>query len=155
LATFTDQLGREWKLSLTVLDLKKLKTEFALDLAEFAAAQSPAFARLSSDPVLLVDVLSCLLQEQLTKLGLDERQFVAGFVGEGIERATEALIEAIANFSKPQEGRVIRAIWNKVQATRDLATQRVLDRMDSIDLPRLVETKLGGALEQLPLKSGD
>ncbi len=155
MATFTDELGREWKLALTVIELKKLKTEFQIDLAEFTGSGSTVFVRLSSDPILLVDVLSCLLEERIKKLGLDEKQFAAGIFGEGIERATSALVEAVINFSKPQEGRIIRAMWNKVQATRELATERVMDRMDALDLSKLVENKLGEVLPTLPVMSGE
>ena len=155
MATFTDELSREWKLALTVIELKKLKTEFQIDLAEFAGSGSTVFVRLASDPILLVDVLSCLLEEQIKKLGLDEKQFAAGIFGEGIERATSALVEAVINFSKPQEGRIIRAMWNKVQATRELATERVMDRMDALDLSKLVEDKLGEVLPTLPVMSGE
>lgn len=155
MATFNDRLDRQWTIEFTVLDLKKLKREFQIDLAEFVSRDNSLFERLATDPVLLLDVLSCLLEEQIAKRGLDERQFAQGFAGIGLVNATEAFIEAIANFSRPQEGQIIRAVWAKVQATRELATVRVLDRMQTLDLSKLVTEKIDMALAQLPQTSGD
>jgi hypothetical protein len=46
-------------------------------------------------------------------------------------------------------------MWNKVQATRELATERVMDRMDALDLSKLVENKLGEVLPTLPVMYGE
>jgi hypothetical protein len=154
MANFKDRLDRGWTLELTVLELKKLKSEFQLDLAEFASRENTVFERLASDPVLLVDVLSCLLEEQIRQVGLSEKQFAQGIAGVGIVNATNALIEAVVNFSRPQEGQIIQAMWAKFQATRELATERVLDRMETLDLERLVGQKLDPILASLPQKSG-
>lgn len=154
MASFKDRLDRSWMISLTTIELKKVKDEFKLNLAEWACEDSKLLSRLSSDPILLVDVLSCLLEDQIKQYGFNEKQFAEGIVGVGIENATQALVEALVNFSKPQQGRVIQAVWNKMTATEDLATERVLSRIGELDVQSLVDSQMEGALKKLPMKSG-
>jgi hypothetical protein len=154
MASFQDRLSRTWNIEITVFELKKVKDEFQLDLAECASADNRLFARLSTDTVLLVDVLSCLLEDQIKQLGLNDRQFAQGIVGVGITHAIEALVEAIVNFSQPREGQLMRAMWNKLESTKELATVRVLGQMDEIDVNKLVTEHIDEALKSLPRKSG-
>jgi hypothetical protein len=154
MATFQDNLSRTWHIDITVIELKKLKDEFQLDLGECASRENKILAQLSTNTVLLVDVLSCLLEEQIKHLGLNERQFAQGIVGAGITKALDALVEAIINFSQPREGQVLRAMWNKLEATKELATERVLGRMEELDVDQLVTQQIDEALKTLPRKSG-
>jgi hypothetical protein len=154
MATFKDRLDRTWTIDLTVLEVKKVKNEFKLDLCEWSSRENKVFERLANDPVLLVDVLSCLLEDQIKHLGLTEKQFAQGMAGIGIVNATNALVEAIVNFSPPQEGQVMQAMWKKVQATKELAAVQVLERVENLDLDSLVKRKIDEALSPLPMKSG-
>jgi hypothetical protein len=154
MATFQDNLSRTWHIDITVIELKKLKDEFQLDLGECASRENKILAQLSTNTVLLVDVLSCLLEEQVKQLGLNERQFALGIVGAGITKALDALVEAIINFSQPREGQVLRAMWNKLEATKELATERVLGQMEDLDVDKLVTQQIEEALKTLPKKSG-
>jgi hypothetical protein len=154
MATFRDQLDRSWTLNITVIEVKKIKKEFELDFNEFASGDGRVIQRLATDTVLLVDVLSTLLEDQIKQRGLDERQFAQGMVGVGIEAATDALVEAVVNFSKPQAGRVIRAVYAKMQATTSLASARVMTRLEDLNVEELVNSQIDKALTLLPKKFG-
>jgi hypothetical protein len=154
MASFKDRLDRTWLIRLTAVELKKVKDEFKLNLAEWACKDNTLLERISNDPILLVDLLSCLLEDQIKQYGFNEHQFAEGIVGVGIENAANALVEALVNFSPPQRGRVIRAVWNKMTATEDWVTEKSLGNLEALDVQALLEAEMAEARKKLPMKSG-
>lgn len=152
--SFKDGLNRCWNLEITVIELKRVKDRLGVDLGECAHGKNEVINRLAEDEVFLIDVLSLVLEDQYQKAGLTVEQFVTGFFGQGAHDATEALVEAIANFIRPQRGRVLRAIWRKMTATKELATERVLGEMEDLDIDQMVTARIHGLLSNLPKKSG-
>jgi len=102
--SFTDNAGRLWTLAVNVAAIKRVRAICDVDLnsiVELDAKNNPTaklLERLSTDPVLLVDVLYAVCKDQADKLGVTDEQFGAAMVGDGIEQASMALLEAIADF---------------------------------------------------------
>jgi hypothetical protein len=154
MATFKDRLDRSWNIDITVFEMRKVKNEFNIDFGECASSENKVFGRLAKDPILLVDVLSCLLEDQIKQTGLNERQFAQGIVGIGIKNAADALVEAIVNFSKPLDGAVMKATWEKMTATEEIAAEEVLGVMQELDVKPLIRERINEALKPLLKKSG-
>lgn len=146
MSTFNDATGERWAIEITVAEIKQLRTLLGVDLLAIMDDQGHLLKRLGSDPVLLVDVISVLLTEQITKRGLDERSFAARLVGEGLSSAMDALMDAIANFTPPPRGAVIKQAWAKVQQMDARAIQTVSQRLASQELDRELDERLAALL---------
>lgn len=155
MSTFKDSLGREWTFSITVIEIKQLREQIQVDILDTVSDKADQmFAKLEADPILLVDLMSILLTDQIEKLGLDERGFAAGLVGEGIENAKEALIREIANFFGPPRGNVILAAWNQLKTGVKVATAMAQRQLEAIDVEAIATKRFDAAFAKAQEKFG-
>lgn len=110
--TFTDNVQREWAIEVNVNALKRLKP-IGVDLA--GDGFSTVIQQLASDPIMLVDTLFVLCQSQADKMGISDMQFGQSMAGDAIERATNALVEALIDFFPKARQRALRTVWEKVK----------------------------------------
>jgi len=155
MSTFKDALGREWSFSITVIEVKRLRELIQVDLLDFASEKADQmFNRLATDPVLLVDLMSILLTDQIQQLGLDERGFALGLVGEGLDNAMGALIREVANFSGPHRGKLILAAWNQVTTGLKAATAIAEKRLAEMDVEAMATKRFDAAFAQAQERFG-
>jgi len=132
--TFRDAEGREWQIAVNVATIKRVRDALDLDLL---AAGDPdptkdAIVRLAGDPILLADTLFVLCREQAETRGVTDEQFGAALAGDPIDRATEALLAEIVDFTPAprdrERGRKVLQKMNQViERGRDLLDQRLND----------------------------
>lgn len=108
MSRFKDANHREWHLDITVNELRRVKKMVDLDLLDLEEGRT--IARLANDPILLVDVLWILCEDQAQKEGITDEQFGRSLRGEVIEHATEALFEALTDFFPPQRQILLRKL---------------------------------------------
>ena len=96
MAKFKDARGREWVISLTVADLKKLR-ELGVELSPGKVDESLG-ELLYAEPEKLVTVLFHLCESQAAGQGVTPDDFAAGFTGDVLGEAGEAFAEAITDF---------------------------------------------------------
>ena len=103
MSSFKDALGREWSFSITVIEVKRLRELIQVDLLDFASEKADQmFNRLATDPVLLVDLMSILLTDQIQDRGLDERLSVAGGAVQDSIAAITSLTQVRARLERPR-----------------------------------------------------
>jgi len=138
---FTDNAGRDWPVSLTVADVKRVRRVLDVDLANLMGEDVPEgkqlLARLTTDPVLLVDVLYVICEPQATRDGVSDIEFGRAMAGDAIEQATDALLEAIVGFTpNPRErarlARVKRELYQAREALDDLFDVRLEKVLDDL-----------------------
>lgn len=107
---FTDWKGQEWEISITVGTIRKVRTKLSIDLAnafEFDAsgkATNDVLMQIAEDPVLLIDVLYCICEEQAKARNISDVAFGELFsTGEMIEDATNALLQGLLRFLPPSK----------------------------------------------------
>lgn len=146
---FKDSLSRDWDLQINYHTVRTVRNELKIDLLEVAERptdnQTSLLQRLASDEMLLVDVISVILTTQIKALGITVEGFAEGMLGEGLENACNALIEGIANFSRPQKGQMIRVAWSKIKSTESLVATRVTKILED---PRL-EKRVNAMIDQI------
>lgn len=131
MSKFADCLGREWSLNLTVGALADVRRSTDCDLGKALKDEGALVELLFSDPVRLVEVLWVLVRSQAEgatvlcgpdqgKPPADAEGFARGFDGPTLERAAEALLDAVADFFP--RSRVGRALRERMR--------QGLDRMD-------------------------
>ena len=100
--TFQDNASRTWSVNFTVDDVKRMRQDMDFDLLEiFAGGQTTEslIMRLRGDPVLLVDLLYVVCQEQANNNNVSDEDFGRAMAGDAILHATNAFLEAAVNFS--------------------------------------------------------
>lgn len=110
MARFKDAQGREWMLSLTVGDQLEIQRQTGVNVGAAFKSVDALSEMIFSDPATLVKTLWVLCEKQAKQASVEPEQFGYGFDGVTIEAATEALLEAIADFTpRSAIGEAIRA----------------------------------------------
>lgn len=150
--TFTDSKQRNWTLTIDYPAILRLRnSDLQIDLLQMVEHESDprnsVINRLASDDMLLIDVICELLEPEITRRGIDAADFAAGMCGNGLENALDALIEGVANFSRPRKGELIRKMWSKSKSLESSATTRAVSILDSNQLDDLMHAKLDTLLQ--------
>lgn len=132
--TFEDRRGRKWELEITVGSVKRVRDLLDIDMTDLG--EEGLLRNIALDPEKLVDMFWVLLKGQINKYKKSgdeplkiqfnddeaiEIQFADGFVGDTIEKATLAFIEALIEFFPSEAKRkTARAIFAK---TNNLVTE--------------------------------
>ena len=105
---FTDLEKREWEVSITVGVIRKVRQKLSIDLADAFdfdtadSAKTDALKKIAEDPVLLIDVLYCICEEQANARNVSDTAFGELFsTGEMIEDACNALLQGLLRFLRP------------------------------------------------------
>lgn len=109
MATFTDNRGRQWVVSLTLGDLRRLREAAGVDLARVLTDDTALGRLLYADPDTLGRVLWVLCGDQAKAAELDEAQFADGFDADTFVRCGDALAEAVLGFFHPRQAATVRA----------------------------------------------
>jgi len=153
--TFTDNKGRTWTLEVTVATVKRVRALCRVDLnsiVELDKNNKPSaelLERLSSDPVLLVDVLYAVCKPQADKLGVSDEDFGEAMAGDAIEHATTALLEEVINFFPESKRMVMQRILSASRKFSEAARKKLEAELNGEFESRVVST-----LEQLTGSSG-
>ena len=92
---------------------KAVRAQLDVDLLNF---DGPLLTRLSSDYVLLVDVLWIACAKQAQELDIDDEEFGERLAdGEVIDAASTALLEGIVNFTPPAKRVALRAALAQIK----------------------------------------
>ena len=154
--SFTDNKGRTWTLEVTVATVKRVRALCKVDLysiVELDKNNKPSaelLERLSSDPVLLVDVLFAVCKPQADKLGITDEDFGEAMAGDAIEHATNALLEEIIDFFPEAKRVVMQRILSASRRFSDAARKKL-----EAELNGEFENRVVSGLEQLIGSSGN
>ena len=153
--SFTDNKGRTWTLEVTVATVKRVRALCRVDLnsiVELDKNNKPSaelLERLSSDPVLLVDVLFAVCKPQADKLGITDEDFGEAMAGDAIEHATTALLEEVICFFPESKRMVMQRILSASRKFSEAARKKLEAELNGEFESRVVST-----LEQLTGSSG-
>ena len=131
--SFTDNLGRTWTLVVNVAAIKRVRALCGVDLnaiVEIDKDQNPTaelLERLSTDPVLLVDVLYAVCKPECDQKGVTDEDFGAAMAGDAIEQATGALLDEIVDFFPTAKRMAMQKILAATRRFEVLAKKRLED----------------------------
>jgi len=149
--SFTDNLGRTWTLVVNVAAIKRVRALCGVDLnaiVEIDKDQNPTaelLERLSTDPVLLVDVLFAVCKPECDQKGVTDEDFGAAMAGDAIEQATGALLDEIVDFFPTAKRMALQKILAATRRFETLAKKRLEDLLANGKF----EDKLVSELERL------
>lgn len=134
----------QWEIKVNVNTLRRIKALCGVDLMELISVNEKTgemntalLERLSSDPILLVDILYATCKPQADEKNITDEQFGELWVGDQIEVAVNALLGEIINFFPEAK----RKIWQKIKQASELTAQKeqneLLQELDKISLEDL------------------
>ena len=135
--SFADRHDHTWKLDITIPDTHRVRRELDVDLLDLQT-----YEKLTIDWVLLAQVLWVLCREQAEQQNVSEEEFGRGLAGEAIDRATEALLEAVVDFFPPRRRRLLQQVHAKAQQLETASTAHVETILSGDRLDQLLKTKL-------------
>ena len=136
MAKFSDAKDREWIVDVTVGTIKKVRKALDIDLADPSGAD---VNRMVDDPVLLVDTLWLLCEDQAKEKKITDEDFGRGLVGDPIELATTALLDAVADFFPGPKRSLLRKATEKMTAIRRKAEAIAMEKIDDPQIEKKLE----------------
>ncbi|MGB7323753.1 MAG: hypothetical protein WBD31_02700 [Rubripirellula sp.] len=135
---FIDRRGRVWIVDIDNTTLRRVKA--LTDVRLLDAIDGDLVTRLSSDPLLLGDVLFAICKPQADQQDVDDESFAEGLAGDSIDEACKALVDGLVAYFPESRRRLLRkaADKQKMIETRGLAAiEKRLDDPNLVD--RVVE----------------
>ena len=148
--SFTDNLGRTWMLVVNVAAIKRVRALCGVDLnaiVEIDKDNNPTaelLERLSTDPVLLVDVLYAVCKTECDQKGVSDEDFGAAMAGDAIEQATAALLDEVVDFFPTAKRAALQKILAATRRIEALAKKKLESILGSAEF----EEKLVSELER-------
>ena len=148
--SFTDNLGRTWTLVVNVAAIKRVRALCGVDLnaiVEIDKENNPTaelLERLSTDPVLLVDVLYAVCKTECDQKGVSDEDFGAAMAGDAIEQATAALLDEVVDFFPTAKRAALQKILAATRRIEALAKKKLENILGSAEF----EEKLVSELER-------
>ena len=149
--SFTDNAGRLWTLSVNVAAIKRVRALCDVDLnsiVEMDAGNKPSaklLERLSTDPVLLVDVLYAVCKPEADARNIGDEDFGRAMAGDAVEHATAALLDEIIDFFPEVKREAFKKILSATRRFESLARKR----METLLADGSFEDNLVSELERL------
>jgi len=131
---FVDRAGRIWIVDIDNTTLRRVKTLTGVHLLE--AIDGDLITRLSTDPLLLGDVLFAICKPQADQQQITDEAFGEGLAGNSIDDATGALLEALINYFPESRRRLLRKAAEKQKLIETRGISAIEKRLDD---PNLVE----------------
>ena len=136
---FTDMEKREWKICLTIADIKRVKSLVQADLLQLNLGDPPLLTRLGTDIILLCDVIFAICKPQADEAKVTDEQFGAALGGDAILAAQKALYDELTDFFRQLGRRDLAKAVEKQAEIIKLAVQAAETRIDEINLETVIK----------------
>lgn len=141
---FTDADGSDWIVTLNTTVVKRVRSLLDVDLLDIADGK--LIDRLSSDPVLLVDVIYVVVKPEADARKVTDEQFGEKMRGDAIAQATDALLDELVDFSpSPRMRSILGRLLTASRTARDRAMEVVEKRLDSGVVDREIDRAIAAA----------
>lgn len=151
MASFTDATGRTWAVNIDVTTIRRLRSALDVNLLDIVEDEGKLLAQLLTDPVLLVDMIYVICKPQADQHNLTDEDFGRALVGDAIDRATDALLEALSAFFPSQRGALLRRLVEKTRQTMALAYQVANKQLDGLEITEAdIVSRLGSLSTKSP-----
>jgi len=136
MATFRDNTGREWVVTVTVDTVKRVRAACGVDL--LCLGEQNVLARMSSDPALLCDVLF-LASVPANGEAVSGVDFGRAMAGDAIDEAARAFLEELVRFFPSRQRPILAEVLKKVEAAEAAATGILLRRVQDLNPEELAK----------------
>lgn len=130
---FYDDQERQWRLSINVAAVKRVRRVFSEEGEPFDLLDPELPTMLANDPALLADLLWELVDKSKNP-DVTPEQFGEALGGNAIERAGEAFLEELFDFFPKGRRDVNRAIYNKIKIKQAALIEETVKNIESTSL---------------------
>jgi hypothetical protein len=156
MAVFRDAKGRDWTVVVDTTTVKPVRESLQIDLLDTSGR---TLERLADEPALLVDVLWVLCRDEAKERGVTDIQFGQALVGDSIDAATAALMEAVTDFFPSRKRDVLRRAAAMAERVRQKGTDMALAKIENPELEAkllaTMEAEMDEKLQTLVTRLGD
>jgi hypothetical protein len=156
MAVFRDAKGRDWTVVVDTTTVKPVRESLQIDLLDTSGR---TLERLADEPALLVDVLWVLCRDEAKERGVTDIQFGQALVGDSIDAATAALMEAVTDFFPSRKRDVLRRASAMAERVRQKGTDLALAKIENPELEAkllaTMEAEMDEKLRTLVTRIGD
>lgn len=133
--------GHRWVLELNAWTLKRVRTLAGVEINKWTGKDTiDRMIELFGDPILFVDVLYVLCEEQCKERGITDERFGRSMRADSIEQAAEAFWGAFADFCRSQGREAMLLILEKMKQFSDRATTLALTEVRKLDVETMVQS---------------
>ncbi len=140
---FTDNADRVWTVEINVTAVKRVRDLLGVDLLSIVD-DGKLLGRLTTEPVLLVDVIYVLCKPQADTLEVSDEDFGRAMGGDSLEAATTALLEELVAFFPTKRRRLLKRALAKFEEVETKVLELAEAKLDSpevkAEIARLLAT---------------
>lgn len=140
--TFTDTQGRVWTIAITVDAVKRVRALTGTDL--LAVAGGDLLERLSTDPILLADVLYACVKPEADAKQVSDIDFGRALAGDAIAAATAALLQDTVDFFPAPKRALLAKALGKLGEVQTAALAEAGRRLEAVDATAIASQVLDG-----------
>jgi len=140
--TFTDTQGRVWSVAITVDAVKRVRALTGTDL--LAVAGGDLLERLSTDPILLADVLYACVKPEADAKQVSDIDFGRALAGDVIGAATTALLQDIIDFFPAPKRALLAKALGKLGEVQTAALEAASIRLEAVNAAAIASQLLDG-----------
>ena len=154
--SFTDNQGEIWDVELNIGAAIRLKSRLNIDfdnlvkLDPHQPESTTSLEQISTDSILLFNIIYVLCEQQVRERGLTEEDFAARFSGDTIEAATEAMLDEIVNFSRPAKRKVLQQLRRIGREYADKAGKELDKILADPEFSKTITAEIEKQLPKLP-----
>ena len=137
--TFKDPAGQVWTIDVTVNTVRRIKSLLGVNLQEVITGD--LLERMSSDVILLVDMLYVACKDEADARGITDEKFGALLGGDVLESATIAFMEALINFFPLGRRKLLQKAMERMQNLETQILKKAEELLDSPDLLNRIESE--------------
>lgn len=130
MASFKDNMQREWTLCISVATIKRVKELTGVNLGLLLNDEMSLLQRVLGDPIELVNVVYAICQHDCDRMGITDEQFGEALAGDSFEHCIDAFMEAVIDFFPSRQGKILRAIVNKTNDLRDALAKELEEQIE-------------------------
>lgn len=139
---FTDSAGRAWTIVIDVTAIKRVRSALGVNLLDVIGGE--LLNRLTNDPVLLCDILYCLVKPEADSRKLTDEDFGRAINGDVIHNATRAFLESLADFFPSAQREILLKILAKTTEIEQTVLKQAMAKLDNITIDQILQAVTAG-----------
>jgi len=143
MANFRDAENRVWQVTVTVATLRRVRELASVDLAGLLDGE--LLDRLSSDPVLLADVLYAVCKPEADSRSVTAESFGEALAGDALDDATQALLEGLAGFFPKKRRAAAEKLIGAFRRVETKLLDAAMAKLDDPEIDARIERMISGA----------
>ncbi|MBQ9369034.1 MAG: hypothetical protein IJT83_14730 [Victivallales bacterium] len=133
---FEDAKGRTWPINITVSASRRIRDLAGIDFGNpNTLADGDTLTRLSTDMVLLADVLYAALLPDLTAKNITKEDFCDNIYGDTLNTAIFALLEAVSDFFPKAQGNLLKRVLQSARETQEKMAGQAMEELEKALTP--------------------